>query len=116
MAREHQTLVSLFNDIADAIRSKDGTSADIVADTFPDRIAAIDTDPSGDATATAADILSPKTAYAKGVKLIGTMANNGAISGTINGLTTTSYSVPTGYTSGGTVSLTNDIENALAAI
>lgn len=46
----------------------------------------------------------------------GTMANNGAISGTIDGLTATSYTVPVGYTSGGTVSLTSDIEDALAAI
>mgnify|MGYP003301394644 CR=1 FL=1 len=44
------------------------------------------------------------------------MANNGAISGSIDGLTTTSYTVPAGYTSGGSVSLTDDIETALAAI
>ena len=50
------------------------------------------------------------------VALTGSMPNNGAISATIDGLTTTSYSVPAGYTSGGTVSLTNDIETALAAI
>ena len=49
-------------------------------------------------------------------QITGSMANNGAISGSIDGLTTTSYSVPAGYTSGGTVSLTNDIETALAAI
>ena len=49
-------------------------------------------------------------------QITGSMTNNGAISGTIDGLTTTSYSVPSGYTSGGTVSLTNDIETALAAI
>ena len=34
----------------------------------------------------------------------------------INGLTTTSYTIPSGYTAGGTVSLTNDINEALAAI
>lgn len=50
------------------------------------------------------------------VQITGSMTNNGAISGSIDGLTTTSYSVPSGYTSGGTVSLTNDIELALAAI
>ncbi len=50
------------------------------------------------------------------VAITGTMANNGAISGSIDGLTTTSYSVPAGYTSGGTVSLTSDIEEALALI
>lgn len=47
----------------------------------------------------------------------GSMANNGAVAATIDGLTVTSYTVPKGYHSGaGTVSLTNDIENALAAI
>ena len=50
------------------------------------------------------------------VQITGSMTNNGAISGSIDGLTTTSYSVPSGYTSGGTVSLTSDIEEALAAI
>ena len=49
-------------------------------------------------------------------QITGSMTNNGSISGTIDGLTTTSYSVPAGYTSGGTVSLTGDIETALAAI
>ena len=46
----------------------------------------------------------------------GTMPNNGNISATIDGLTTTSATIPAGYTSGGAVSLTSDIENALAAI
>ncbi len=69
-----------------------------------------------DADATAANILVDKTAYVGGVKVTGTMANNGDTSGTIDGLTTTSANIPAGYTSGGTVSLTDDIETALAAI
>ena len=69
-----------------------------------------------DADATAANILVDKTAYVGGAKVTGTMANNGDTSGTIDGLTTTSASIPAGYTSGGTVSLTDDIETALAAI
>lgn len=69
-----------------------------------------------DADAVAANILAGKTAYAGSVKVTGTMANNGDTSGTIDGLTTTSKSIPAGYTSGGTVSLTDDIETALAAI
>ena len=44
------------------------------------------------------------------------MTNNAAVNGTIDGLSTTSYVVPAGYTTGGTVSLTNEIETALAAI
>ena len=69
-----------------------------------------------DADAVAANILIDKTAYVGGAKVTGTMANNGDTSGTIDGLTVTSKEIPAGYTSGGTVSLTNDIENALAAI
>ena len=68
-------------------------------------------------TAGAADVLDGKfIVLADGSKVEGTMANNGAISKTIDGLTQTSVAVPAGYTSGGTVSLTNDIETALAAI
>jgi hypothetical protein len=45
------------------------------------------------------------------------MSNNSAISGSIDGLTTLSYTIPSGYHNGsGTVSLTSDIETALAAI
>lgn len=68
-------------------------------------------------TAGAADVLDGKfIVLADGSKAEGTMANNGAIAKTIDGLTQTSVAIPEGYTSGGTVSLTDDIENALAAI
>lgn len=68
-------------------------------------------------TAGAADVLDGKfIVLADGSKAEGTMANNGAIAKTIDGLTQTSVDIPAGYTSGGTVNLTDDIENALAAI
>lgn len=68
-------------------------------------------------TAVAGDVLTGKKIVdAKGTLITGSMANNGAIAGTIDGLTQTSYAVPAGYTSGGTVSLTTDIEEALASI
>ena len=69
-----------------------------------------------DADALAAEILDGKFAYVDGEKREGTMPNNGAVNGSFDGMTVTSFSVPAGYTSGGTVSLTNDIETALAAI
>lgn len=68
-------------------------------------------------TAGAADVLEGKVIVnASGKSVEGSMTDNGAITATIDGLTVTSYSVPAGYTSGGTVSLTDDIEQALAAI
>lgn len=77
----------------------------------------------GDTTgddAVAANLLAGTSAHSNSngaaVLIEGSMPENGAISGTIDGMTTTSYTIPAGHTSGGTVSLTNDIETALAAI
>ena len=69
-----------------------------------------------DATAAAGDILTGKSAYVRGVKVDGSMANNGDTTGTFDGLTTESYTIPAGYTTGGSVSLTSDIMDALASI
>lgn len=67
--------------------------------------------------ATASDVLVGKTIVTSdGTIVEGSMANNGTMTKTIDGLTTTSVTIPAGYTSGGTVSLTSDIEDALAAI
>lgn len=41
MANKHSTLNSLFSDIADAIRSKTGSSETIIADDFPEAIEGI---------------------------------------------------------------------------
>lgn len=68
-------------------------------------------------TAAAADVIAGKKIVdASGEVVEGTMPNNGEIEATIDGLTTTTYAIEAGYTSGGTVSLTSDIEDALAAI
>ena len=68
-------------------------------------------------TAVAGDVLTgKKIVSANGTLVTGSMANNGSVAGTIDGLTQTSYTVLAGYTSGGTVSLSGDIEEALAAI
>ena len=55
-----------------------------------------------DATAVAGEILLNKTAYVNGVKITGSMPNNGALSSTITSQNGT-YTIPAGYTSGGTV-------------
>lgn len=78
----------------------------------------------GDTTgddATSADILYGKKAHSissgAAVAVTGGMTNNGAVTASFDGLVTTSYTIPAGYHNGsGTVSLTSDIENALAAI
>lgn len=88
----------------------------VVVQAIPDKYA----DTTGD-TATAANILYGETAHSNvngnAVALTGTMPNNGAVTATVDGLTTTSYTIPAGYHNGsGSVSLTSDIEDALAAI
>lgn len=57
-----------------------------------------DSDTSDD-TAAVGEILSGKTAHARGAQLTGTMPNNGSVSGTINTKAGT-YTVPQGYHDG----------------
>lgn len=54
----------------------------------------------------AADLLTGKTAYGSSGLVSGSMANNGSTSGTI-GTKAGTVIIPAGYTTGGTVSLTN---------
>lgn len=114
MPNVHSTLSSLFTDIANAIRAKTGSQAQIVADNFPTEIANISTgiDPS-DATATDGDILSGKTAYlADGTKHTGSMTDRGSVDVTLD-TTTTSYTVPSGKHSGsGTVKVVTQTKSA----
>lgn len=69
-------------------------------------------------TAAAGDVITgKKIVNASGAVVNGTMPNNGAVSGSINGMVASSYNVPAGYHNGsGSVTLTGDIETALAAI
>ena len=68
-------------------------------------------------TAEAGDVLANKVfTAADGTTTVGTMANNGALALDFDPLTQTSVAIPAGYTSGGAVTLTNDLETALAAI
>lgn len=52
------------------------------------------------------DVLTGKTAFGSAGSVSGSMANNGDTSGTI-GAKAGTVTIPAGYTSGGTVSLTN---------
>ncbi len=68
-------------------------------------------------TAAAADVLTGKKIVAKdGTVVTGTMPNLGTVSKTLDGMTTTTVTLNKGYAAGGTVTLTNSIETALAAI
>jgi len=68
-------------------------------------------------TATAADVLDTKKfVLADGSLVNGSIPDNGEIDETMDGLSILSISIPAGYTTGGTVSLSGDIEAALAAI
>ncbi len=69
-------------------------------------------------TATQENVLATKIFVdSSGAKKTGTMADNGAVQATIDGLTSESYTVPAGFHNGsGSVSLTSAIEDALAAI
>lgn len=55
---------------------------------------------------TAGDVLTGKTGFGSSGSISGSMANNGSTSGTI-GTKAGTVTIPAGYTSGGTVSLTN---------
>lgn len=58
------------------------------------------------ADATAADILTTKKAFGPSGEITGSMANNGSTSGTISTKAGT-VTIPAGYTTGGTVSISS---------
>ena len=68
-------------------------------------------------TAAAADVLANKIIVdSTGQTVAGTIPNNGAIAATFDPLSQSSVAIAAGYTSGGAVTLTSDLETALAAI
>ena len=97
-------LIDLTNDTVEASKLASGYTAH-GADGAPiTGTSTFDADTSAD-TATASEILSGRTAHARGQALTGTMANNGAVAGTISAVSTP-YTVPAGYHDGsGTVSV-----------
>lgn len=89
----------------------------IIAGSVYNDVQMVDIPLSGGGTATFVDtsdatlnsggkLLAGSTAYSMNSKFVGTMADNGATGGTI-GTKAGTYTIPAGYTSGGTVSLTN---------
>ena len=94
-----QTLIDLTADtvtadqLAEGVTAHDKSGAQITGTSTKD----VD---STDATAAEAEILTGKTAYARGAKLTGTMPNRGAVSGVIStkaGI----YEIPMGFHDGG---------------
>ena len=65
------------------------------------------------ATAGAGDILSGKSAFDSAGAVNGSMANNGALSGTIS--TKAGTSIPAGYTSGGSVAISSTEQNKITS-
>lgn len=61
------------------------------------------------ASAEAADVLAEKVVFGADGSVVGTMPNNGATGGTI-GTKAGTVNIPAGYTTGGTVSLTNVVD------
>ena len=99
-----RTLIDLTGDTVTADKLlKDFTAHDKSGETITG-ICTFDVD-STDATVAVEEILSGKTAYARGTKLTGTMSNNGAVSGDIS-TKESKYIVPQGYHDGsGTVKI-----------
>ena len=93
-----ETLIDLSGDTADAAHVLKGS-------TFHDKSGApktgtceFDSDTSDD-TVAAAEMLVGKTAHARGVKITGTMPNNGAVSGSID-TKDGQYTIPQGFHDG----------------
>ncbi len=99
-----ETLIDLTADTITKEALKKGVTAHDKSGEAITGTSTLDVD-SSDATAAQAELLLGQTAYARGVKLTGTMPNNGAVSGTISSKDG-SYTVPQGYHDGsGTVSI-----------
>ena len=102
-----RTLIDLTSDTVTAEQLAQGVTAHDKAGEPITGTSTKDVD-STDATASEAEILIGKTAYARGAKLTGTMPNRGAVSGTI-ATKEGSYEIPMGFHDGsGSVAIDGD--------
>ena len=99
-----RTLIDLTGDTVTADKLLDGATAHDKSGATITGTCDYDVN-SQDATVAVAEMITGKTAYARGTKLTGTMPNNGAVSGTISDKDT-DYAVPLGFHDGsGTVGI-----------
>ena len=93
-----KTLIDLTGDTVTADKLLSGITAHDKAGEVITGSCTYDAD-TQDATASVAEILATKTAYARGAKLTGTMPNNGSISGEISAVDE-NFTVPLGFHDG----------------
>lgn len=109
-----QVLIDLTTDTVEAAKMLKGYTAHDKSGAVITGTCAFDVN-SQDGTAAVAEILSGKTAYARGTKLTGTMPNNGAVSGEISEKSGT-YSVPLGFHDGsGSVGIAKTEQDKIVA-
>lgn len=109
-----ETLIDLTSDTVDVSHLLSGIKAHDRTGTQITGTCLYDADTS-DATASADEILSTKTAYVSGSKVTGTMANNGAVTGTIS-TKAGQYTIPIGFHDGsGKVGISSTEQNKIIA-
>lgn len=109
-----EVLIDLTADTVTADKLLTGITAHDKTGTVIEGECAFDSDTS-DATVAVAEMLTGKTAYARGSKLTGTMPNRGSVTGTIS-TKDSSYAIPQGYHDGsGTVSISSTEKQKILA-